>query len=162
MRRRLLLITLGCLLASPALARDTLGMFGNWGAFRDASVPRCYAIALSTNGKSARDTTSAYADIASWPRRHLRHQFHVRLGRRLAATGPITLTLGDRQFALTGAGYDVWATDPRMDAAITAALRSASTMTLSARDIANHRFSLNWALPGVASAMDAAALACAG
>jgi len=31
--------------ATPAQARDSLGVFESWGAFRDPSVPRCYAIA---------------------------------------------------------------------------------------------------------------------
>ena len=43
MRRLLPLILLA--LASPLAARDSLGVFGQWGAFRDPDVPRCYAIA---------------------------------------------------------------------------------------------------------------------
>ncbi len=30
----------------PAAAKDSLGVFSDWGAFRDPSVPRCYAIAM--------------------------------------------------------------------------------------------------------------------
>ena len=35
------------LLASPLAAKDSLGVFGQWGAFRDPQVPRCYAIAAA-------------------------------------------------------------------------------------------------------------------
>jgi hypothetical protein len=31
--------------AVPAQARDALGVYEGWGAFRDARPPRCYAIA---------------------------------------------------------------------------------------------------------------------
>ena len=44
-------LSLACLalacLAVPAAARDSLGVFGSWGAFRDPQVPRCYAIAAA-------------------------------------------------------------------------------------------------------------------
>lgn len=33
------------LAAPPVAARDSLGIFERWGAFRDLGVPRCYAIA---------------------------------------------------------------------------------------------------------------------
>ena len=38
-------------LAAPLAAKDSLGVFTDWGAFRDASVPRCYAIAIPTESK---------------------------------------------------------------------------------------------------------------
>ena len=37
-------------LASPLAAKDSLGVFGDWGAFRDPAVPRCYAIAAADYG----------------------------------------------------------------------------------------------------------------
>ena len=62
---------------------------------------------------------------------------------------------------LTGGGGDAWAVDRRMDAAIVAAMRSAGSMTVSARDSAGRGFSNSWTLAGAASAMDAATLGCA-
>ena len=35
------------LIPAPAIARDSLGMFSTWGAFRDPAVPRCYAVAMA-------------------------------------------------------------------------------------------------------------------
>mgnify|MGYP004448417987 CR=1 FL=1 len=36
----------GLALTTPLSAKDSLGVFSDWGAFRDAAVPRCYAIAM--------------------------------------------------------------------------------------------------------------------
>lgn len=151
---------LGALLATPALARDSLGMFSSWGAFRDPAVPRCYAIAMAAPSAKQRDY-QPYAAIGSWPRRGVRGQVHFRLSRELAANSRIVLTIGSERFELTGGGGDAWAADRRMDAAIVAAMRSARSMTVSARDRRGNGFSNSWPLAGAATAMDAAAIGCA-
>ena len=152
------------LFAAPSFARDSLGMFETWGAFRDmasaAGEPRCYAIAKAQPSQMQRDY-QPYADVATWPRRGLRGQIHFRLSRRLAPGGKIVLTLGDQRFELTGGGGDAWAADRRMDAGIVAAMRSAQSMTVSARGADGRGFSNTWPLVGAATAMDAAAVGCA-
>ena len=151
--------------AAPALARDSLGMFEAWGAFRDApgqsAEPRCYAIAKAMPSQMQRDY-QPYADVAIWPRLGVRGQIHFRLSRRLASGGKIVLTIGEQRFELTGGGGDAWAVDRRMEAGIVAAMRSAQSMTVSARDAAGRGFSNTWPLAGAATAMDAAAIGCAG
>lgn len=148
------------LAASPALARDALGMFGSWGTFRDATVPRCYAIAMAAPSTKSREY-QPYADVAWWPRGAVRGQVHFRLSRKLKPGAPITLSLGGQRIPLTGGGADAWASDKRGDAAIIAAIRNASEMTVSARDASGNGFSNTWDLTGAASAIDAATLACA-
>ena len=148
------------LVASSAEARDSLGMFSTWGAFRDPAVPRCYAIAMAEPSARQRDY-QPYAAVGSWPRRGVRGQVHFRLSRRLAGNARITLSIGRDRFQLIGGGGDAWATDRRMDAAIVAAMRSASSMTVSARDAQGRGFSNTWPLAGAATAMDAAAIGCA-
>ena len=145
---------------SPALARDSLGMFEGWGAFRDVGEPRCYAIAKA-QPSNRRQTYQPYANIATWPRRAVRNQVHIRLSRPLAPGRRITLAIACQRFQLTGGGGDAWAADKRMDAAIVAAIRSASSMTVSARDLSGNPFANTWALAGAATAMDAAAIGCA-
>ncbi|GGZ91148.1 hypothetical protein [Novosphingobium arvoryzae] len=147
-------------LASPALARDALGMFGEWAAFRDPAVPRCYAIAKAAPSTLQRDY-QPYADVAYWPRQGVRGQVHFRLSRKLAADAKITLSIGGQKIPLTGGGGDAWAVDKRGDAAIVAAMRSAREMTVSARDARGRGFSNTWQLAGAATAMDAAAVGCA-
>lgn len=148
------------LLAAPAFARDSLGMFGGWGAFRDPAAPRCYAIAVAAPSTKQRDY-QPYADVAWWPRQGLRGQVHFRLSRKLAPGAAISLSIGSQRIALTGGGGDAWAADKRGDAAIVAAMRSASEMTVNARDAAGRGFSNTWSLAGAATAMDAAAVGCA-
>jgi hypothetical protein len=48
-----------------------------------------------------------------------------------------------------------------MDAAIVAAMRSASQMVVSARDARGNRFTDRYSLAGFATAMDAATVGCA-
>ena len=158
---RLGLVCAAMLAATPALARDSLGMFETWGAFRDAQEPRCYAVAKAMPSTMQRDY-QPYADVAIWPRRNVRNQIHFRLSRRLAPGGKIVLNIGDQRFELTGGGGDAWAVDRRMDAGIVAAMRSATSMTVSTRDAAGRGFSNTWPLAGAATAMDAAAIGCAG
>jgi hypothetical protein len=145
-------------LAAPAAAKDSLGVFGDWGAFRDRSVPRCYAIAAAQN--AARDH-APYASVGTWPRRQVRGQLHVRLSRSTVPSATISLSVGGQRFELTGGGADAWARDRRMDAAIVAAMRSAGSMSVSARDRAGNRFTDRYSLEGAATAMDAATVGCA-
>lgn len=146
--------------AGPAHARDSLGLFGQWGAFRDPDFARCYAIAQPTAAPSRRDY-KPYASVGTWPRRKVRGQIHIRLSRQVAKDSPITLALGDRRFTLTGGGGDAWARDGTMDAAIVAAMRSSRQMIVRARDRSGRAFSDRYDLDGVATAMDAATVGCA-
>lgn len=158
MLKRLVLVTL--IIASPALARDSLGIYGNWGAFRDPAVPRCYAIAMAEPSQRERQY-QPFASVGSWPKRDARGQVHFRLSRNIAPGSRAVLSLGGQRFELGTGGGDAWSQDKRMDAAVVAAMRSASSMTVSARDSAARNFSNTYSLEGAATAMDAAAIGCA-
>jgi len=145
---------------APAVARDSLGVFDRWGAFRDPQVPRCYAIAQPDNVRGRRQYR-AFASIGYWPKRGVRGQFHLRLSRAMAKAGDATLTIGVRRFALTGGGGDAWAKDKTMDAAIIAAMRSARQMTVSGDGADGKTIRDVYLLKGAATALDAAALGCA-
>ncbi len=143
-----------------AAARDSLGVFSDWGAFRDPAIPRCYAIAKAAPSSLQRDN-EPFASIGTWPKRQVRGQVHFRVSRNLAANTAITLRIGGRSFALTGSGSNAWAKDRAMDAAIVAAMRSAGSMTIGATGTNGKRFSNTYDLDGVATAMDAATVGCA-
>ena len=147
-------------LAAPLAAKDSLGVFSDWGAFRDPQTPRCYAIALPEPSKASREL-EPFATIGTWPRRKLRGQVHFRLSRQIASGAAISLSIDGKSFRLTGGGGDAWAADRTMDAAIVAAMRSASKMTVRATDTRGRRFANTYSLAGAATAMDAATLACA-
>lgn len=161
MRKLALLALLA--LAAPLGARDSLGVFGDWGAFRDPpnrKGPRCYAIAMPAPSTLQRDH-EPYATVATWPSRNVRGQVHLRLSRTMRDGAAIVLNINGRRFTLTGGGADAWAADRRMDAAIVAAMRSARTMTVGTTDRNGRRFSNTYALDGASSALDAATVACA-
>lgn len=159
MKRPAFFLCLLSLTAAPAQARDALGMFGAWGAFRDAGIPRCYAIAMPEGG--ARREVDPYADVGLWPKKGVRGQVHFRLSRRIQPGAAVQLSLAGQHYRLIGGGIDAWAADARMEAAILAAMRSGEIMTVSSRDGAGRLFSDQYTLPGAATAMDAAALGCA-
>ena len=148
-------------LPGPAQARDSLGVFDAWGAFRDPQVPRCYAIAQPDEVRGKRQYRP-FASIGYWPRRGVRGQFHLRLSRAMAKGQSVTLTIGIRRFRLTGGGGDAWARDRTMDAAIVAALRSAREMSATSLDRQDNTIRDVYLLKGAATALDAAALGCAG
>lgn len=156
--------TLACaltlLLAPAAQARESLGLYATWGAFRDPLIPRCYAIAMA-EPSSAMRTYQPFAAIGTWPRRGARNQVHFRLSRKVAQNAPIMLTIGDRKLQLVGGGGDAWPRNQSDNAAIVAAMRSATAISVNARDERGNVFANRWPLAGAASAMDAAAIGCA-
>jgi hypothetical protein len=160
MRRTLSTLALIALAAGPLAAKDSLGVFSNWGAFRDPAVPRCYAIAKPDANRGAIEY-EAYASVGTWPKRALRNQLHFRLSRRVSPAGTISLRVGNQSFEMTGGGGDAWAKDRTMDAAIVAAMRSAGAMILTARDRNGRIFNDSYNLAGAATAMDAATVGCA-
>src|SRR3546814_19417737 len=55
-------------LGGAAQARDSLGVFERWGAFRDAKIPRCYAISepVKDNHQSR---GRPFAAVGYWPKK---------------------------------------------------------------------------------------------
>lgn len=147
--------------AAPLGAKDSLGVFGHWGAFRDPGAGRCYAIAVPELSRATREY-QPFAAVGTWPARGVRGQVHFRLSRKLAPRPALTLSIGGQRFALSGGGGDAWAADRTMDASIVAAMRSAGTMWVGGRDNSGRRFSDAYRLDGAATAMDAASVGCAG
>jgi hypothetical protein len=144
------------LIAAPAIARDSLGVFGDWGAFRDADVPRCYAIAAAI-GEGAQ----GYASVGNWPGQQVRGQVHFHLSRALRSASAARLTIGGSSWTLTSRGSDAWAADRSADAAIVAAMRAAGAMQVSGRDRQGRMFTDRYSLDGAATALDAASVGCA-
>jgi hypothetical protein len=150
------LALIGLALSTPAAARDTLGVFESWAAFRDARPPRCYAIAEPVGAVSKDAEWRPFASVAAWPTLGARNQLHIRLRRAVPANSRASLRIGGKRFVLIAGGADAWAPDPRADAAIAAAMRSADRMTVSAGGASD-----SYALRGAATAIDAALLGCA-
>ncbi len=72
----------------------------------------------------------------------------------------VVLNIDDRRFPMVAGGADAWAPDPRIDAAIVAAMRSGRMMRISSQS-ATGGFTDAYLLKGAATAIDSAALGCA-
>jgi hypothetical protein len=154
MGRALLLLAV----AVPAAGREQIGIYKSWGAFRDTTPVRCYAIARPV---IAGGRATGFASVATWPQRGLRGSLHIRLSRERDRSAGVTLTVGERRFALVANGLDAWATDAPSDRAVVVALRSARSMSVEAVGVGGRPFADVYALAGAATAIDAAMLACA-
>lgn len=139
-------------LAAPLAARESLGVYEGWAAFRDPSPARCYAIAKA-QGKAA---APAYATVSLWPDKGVRGAVHLVLSREVAEKAKVRLAVGDKRFELVAKGRNAWAADARGDAAIVAAMRSAARMSVSGAG-----FTDRYTLAGAATAIDAATVGCA-
>ena len=144
------------LVALQAEGRESLGVFGSWGAFRDAAPRRCYAIS-----QPPQSTQGAFASVANWPRNGARNQLHIRLSRTRDPRAKVTLSVGERRFELMAGPDDAWAPDPRTDAAIVAAMRSSRSMSVESLARGGGAFADTYVLKGAATAIDAAAMGCA-
>ncbi|WP_086609150.1 hypothetical protein [Erythrobacter donghaensis] len=139
-------------IAAPLAARESLGVYESWAAFKDPSPLRCYAIAKA-QGKPA---APAYATVSNWPDKGVRGAVHIVLSREVGAKSAIRLVVGGKRFELVAKGRNAWAADVRQDAAIVAAMRSASRMSVSGGG-----FTDRYSLAGAATAIDAATVGCA-
>lgn len=148
--------------ATAATDRAAIAIFREWGAFREGSADapsRCYAIA-EPPPNSANAGRGAFASVASWPAKRIRTQIAIRLSHPTRDGSAVTLSIADAAFPLIVHDQDAWAHDRRQDAAIVAAMRSGSSMSVSAVGAKGNPFADVYRLRGAASAIDAAALAC--
>jgi hypothetical protein len=145
-------------MAAPAAAEPRgVGLYDGWAALAESSPHHCYAIARPESGKMG-----ASASAAIWPGRAPGIQIHFRLSAPRRPGSAILLRIDGRTFAMIGNGAEAWAPDARSDAAIVAAMRIGGAMRIETRSVRGVRIADRYPLRGAASAIDAAAIACAG
>ena len=154
-RRLVLLLLAG---AAPAAAQQSLGVFGLWGAFR--TEERCYALS-EPDQESRPGDGRAYASVGYWPKRGVRGQAYFRLRQAKRAGSAVLLRIDDRTFLLRGGGADAWAADAPADAEIVQAMRTGIEMSVETRSAGGGLLRDVYKLRGAATAIDAAAIACA-
>jgi glucosyl-3-phosphoglycerate phosphatase len=118
------------LAAAPASAQQqSLGIFGQWGAF--AGSGRCHAI--SEPYRTVRSGIRAFASVGYWPDRGVRGQVHFRLAAPKRPGSAVLLRIDEQTFQLRAGGVNAWAPDARADADIVAAMRTGIDMTIETR-----------------------------
>ncbi|HEX8124804.1 MAG TPA: hypothetical protein VF548_04410 [Allosphingosinicella sp.] len=146
-------------LATPALAQpQPLGIFGTWGAFR--APERCYAIAEPVTAPRPGEGRG-FASVGYWPARSAGGQAYFRLSRAKREGSAVLLRIDDRTFQLRGGGTDAWAVDPAADAELVSAMRTGIEMSVETRAASGALVRDSYRLRGAATAIDAAAIACA-
>lgn len=146
-------------LATAAEAQpQSLGIFGTWGAFRTAD--RCYAIA-EPEGDARPGDGRAHASVGFWPRRGVRGEGHFRLREAKRPGSAVLLRIDGRTFQLRGGGADAWPSDSAADAEIVSAMRRGIEMSVETRSVRGTLLRDVYQLRGAATAIDAAAIACA-
>jgi hypothetical protein len=159
MIRRLLFPLIFMALATTAEARpQSIGIFGTWGAFREAD--RCYAIAEPLSAPRPGDGRG-FASIGYWPARAAGGQAYFRLSRAKREGSAVLLRIDDRTFQLRGSGAEAWAADPAADSELVSAIRTGIEMSVETRSASGALIRDSYRLRGAATAIDAAAIACA-
>lgn len=158
LRAAIFLLSLPLVTVPAAAERQPHGIFFGWGAFEDRSAKKCFAIAEP--GGAERES-KPFASVGFWPTRGTGPQLHARLSRAKRDGSAVILRIDDRVFQLEGRGANAWATGPSADRAIVAAMRTGVIMRVESRAPNGARISDRYALRGAASAIDAAAVACA-
>ena len=152
-------LLLGGAWAVPAAAQpQSLGVFATWGAFRDAA--RCYAITQPYQAPQPQGW-QPFASVGHWPARGAGGQLHIRLSREKRPGSAVLIRIDGRSFQLAGGGRDAWAPDARADAEIQAAMRTGIDLVVETRSTDGLAVRDHYRLRGAATAMDAAAIACA-
>jgi hypothetical protein len=149
------------LLAAPAGAEpQSLGVFGQWAAFEKDGPRTCYAIAAPFQSLKPRGW-KPFASVGYWPQARLRGQVHFRLSREKREGSAVLLRIADRTFQLLAGKTDAWAPDAAADALIIQAMRSGVDMVVETRARSGILVRDVYQLRGAATAIDAAAIACA-
>lgn len=132
---------------------------GAWAAIDRGST--CEALSRSVR-IAAKGKVQAQAGFTfSADRRHW-GEFHAQLRRMPRPGAAVMLRIDDRPFLLVVQGNQAWSDGPLQERAIILALRGGTSMSVESRDGAGERFIDPYSLDGAATAIDAAAAACAG
>ncbi|HEY7005398.1 MAG TPA: hypothetical protein VH392_02850, partial [Sphingomicrobium sp.] len=158
MLRGLALLILAAL-STAAAKGDVVYAGGAWAAVDRGAA--CEALSRSAH-VVAKGKVQGEAGFAFSRDRRRWGEFHARLRRMPRAGAVVMLRIDKQPFLLVSRGNEAWSDGPLQEQAIIAALRGASGMTVESRDGAGRRFSDPYSLDGAATAIDAAAAACAG
>jgi hypothetical protein len=157
---RLLIFLIGAILsAAPANATRTLFARGDWAAIDFGGRCEARSRMLQPPAQVKPPPFTAFLFDAGGP---VHGQFYVRISRPTKAGSAVMLSVGNLPFLLTGQGQSAWSRSPAQSQAIMAAVRGGGTMRVEFRDTGGRRYSDYYGLEGAATAIDAAAAACAG
>jgi hypothetical protein len=154
------LMAAAALFAVPVAAKERLGIYQNWAAFKDAETPRCYAIAQPEQRISG-SQRPGYFSVGFWPKKGATHQIYISLSRDQSSNSSTNISVGGRRFRLKSNPSGGWAPDRRTDLAIISAMRTSASLSVESIGRDGRAIVDAYSLRGAPSAIDAAALGCA-
>jgi len=143
--------------SSGAVAAKILFAGGNWAAIDFGG--RCEA---RTRALWPRPDTEPFAGFAFDRAGSRQGIFYAHLSRPARQGASVIATIGSAPFLLAGKGQWAWVRSADQKAAILEAARYGTALRIEYRDTSGRRTVDHYALGGAATAIDAAAAACAG
>lgn len=150
--RRLPLLML--FIMSPATARETIGVFGDWGAFKQRDT--CYTTAAPAQSTGARKG-AAYLTVSIWPGQASAPQVMIAAG---TAVTTVTLRVAEQGFHPVVRGDAAWMPDSHGDQLLIAALAAANSLSIEYSSRRGRIFTDRYSLNGFNAAWKAAIAAC--
>jgi hypothetical protein len=160
MMEKALILAMGAMAATvtaPVLAKESLGIFGDWGAFRDKRGGTvCYVVSApsASTGKGRR---SGQLVVSRWPGRVTSAQVMIGAGSDIQNA---SLRVNGQSFKLVARGEFAWLADAEGDALAVAALSGGRQASVDGKTTRGNRFNDSYTLSGLGEALATAQKAC--
>ena len=161
--RSALAIALALAAAAPAMAQSArvLGDFRDWSSYAadDGSGTLCFAMSKPKSTEPAAGG-EAYLYITNRPGEDVVSEFNVVAGYTFQTGSVATVRVGGQSFPLFTQGDAAWLDDAGQSAALAAAIRAGSSMTVEGTNASGARVVQNYSLSGATAAQQAIGAEC--
>lgn len=151
------------LAATPAMAQSArvLGDFRDWSSFAadDGSGTICFAMTKPKTSEPASEG-QAYLYITNRPGEDVSSEFNVVAGYTFQTGSVATVSVGGQNFALFTQGDAAWLDDAGQSAALAAAIRAGSSLSIQGTNAAGTQVIQNYSLSGATAAQQAIGAEC--
>ncbi len=142
------------MIASPVFARDSLGVFGDWGAFRERGA--CYAIAAPTRADTGK-RSDPYITVSQFTAQGTTPQVMVAAG---TAVRSVSVRAGGQGFKPIARNDAAWMPDSRGDQLLIQAFQVGNSINVDITTARGNRLRDQYSLNGFGDAWKAAQVAC--
>ena len=147
------------LVTGPAdAARTSVGIFSRWGAFVETDPKKCFAV-VRPPAFSGPAQASPFVSVSFGG--HGGERVYARLRAAPAQGSVVLLRIDKRSLPMRASGEGAYFEDPQLEAAAVRMMRTGEAMAVEIRSASGRYLRDSYPLRGAASAIDAAAIACA-
>lgn len=159
----LLALVLVAAAALPAAAQSArvLGDFRDWSSYAadDGGGTICFAMTRPKNSDPA-VSGEAYVYVTNRPGEDVTSEFNVVAGYTFQTGSTASVSVGGQSFPLFTQGDAAWLDDAGQSAALAAAIRAGSTLTVEGTNASGQRVVQNYSLSGATAAQQAVGAEC--